>query len=66
MTICFFRFVFKLWKDEKVEGEVQYNCLLQKYEKLKDDYQQLLASYLRFKEEQIEKVNKLNEFENEY
>ena len=48
-----------------MEGEVQYNCLLQKYEKLKDDYQQLLASYLRFKEEQIEKVNKLNEFENE-
>jgi len=63
MSISFF---LKLWKDEKVEGEVQYNCLLQKYEKLKDDYQQLLASYLRFKEEQIEKVNKLNEFENEY
>jgi hypothetical protein len=55
-----------LWKDEKVEAEVQYNCLTQKYEKLKEEYHQLLTASLRFKEEQIEKVNKNNELETEY
>lgn len=56
---------FKLWRDEKVETEMQYNCLLQKYEKLKDDYQQILTASLRFREEQIEKINKENELVNE-
>ena len=46
----------KLWKDEKVESEMQFNCLLQKYEKLKEEYNHVLAASLRFKEEQIEKV----------
>ena len=55
-----------MWRDEKVENEMQYNCLMQKYEKLKDDYQQILTASLRFREEQIEKVNKLNELENEF
>lgn len=55
----------KLWKDEKVEAEVQYNCLVQKYDKLKEDYQQILTASLRFREEQIEKVNKINELEHE-
>ncbi len=55
----------KLWKDEKVEAEVQYNCLMQKYDKLKEDYQQILTASLRFREEQIEKVNKINELEHE-
>lgn len=55
----------RLWKDEKVECEVQYNCLVQKYDKLKEDYQAILTASLRFREEQIEKVNKLNEMENE-
>lgn len=44
---------------------MQYNCLLQKYEKLKDDYQQILTASLRFREEQIEKINKENELVNE-
>lgn len=55
----------KLWRDEKVETEMQYNCLLQKYDKLKDDYQQILTASLRFREEQIEKINKQNELDNE-
>jgi hypothetical protein len=54
-----------LWKDEKVEAEVQYNCLMQKYEKLKEEYNVLLTASLRFKEEQIEKVNKQNELDSE-
>ena len=44
---------------------MQYNCLMQKYEKLKEDYHQILTASLRFKEEQIERVNKQNEFESE-
>lgn len=56
---------FKLWKDEKVEAEIQFNCLLQKYDKIKEEYQQVLTASLRFREEQIEKVNKLNELEAE-
>nr|AWV66630.1 autophagy-related protein 16 [Brachionus rotundiformis] len=55
----------KLWKDEKVESELQYNCLLQKFNKIKEEYQQILTASLRFREEQIEKVNKLNELEAE-
>jgi hypothetical protein len=55
-----------MYKDEKVEMEVQYNCLLQKYEKLKEDYQTVLTQVLKFREEQIDKVNKMNELETEY
>ncbi|CAF0735433.1 unnamed protein product [Brachionus calyciflorus] len=55
----------RLWKDEKVESEIQYNCLLQKYDKIKEEYQQILTASLRFREEQIEKVNRLNELEAE-
>jgi len=55
----------KIWKDEKVGAEVQYNCLVQKYDSLKEDYQQILTASLRFREEQIEKVNKINELEHE-
>lgn len=44
---------------------MQYNCLLQKHDKLNDDYQSLLAASLRFRNEQIEKVNRLNELEEE-
>lgn len=58
-------FDLKLWRDEKVECEMQYNCLLQKHDKLNDDYQSLLAASLRFRNEQIEKVNRLNELEEE-
>jgi len=56
----------KLWRDEKVEAEMQYNCLVQKYEKLKEEYEAILTASLRFREEQIEKVNKQNELENQY
>lgn len=45
---------------------MQYNCLVQKYDKLKEDYQSVLTASLRFREEQIEKVNRLNELEAEY
>lgn len=45
---------------------MQYNCLIQKYDKLKEDYQQVLTASLRFREEQIEKVNKMNDMESEY
>lgn len=55
----------KLWHDEKVEAEVQYNCLLSKHDKLKEDYQQILSASLRFREEQIERINKQNELESE-
>ena len=58
-------FSLKLWRDEKVETEMQYNCLLQKYDKLKEDYQQILTASLRFREEQIERINKQNDLENE-
>lgn len=44
---------------------MQYNCLLQKYDKLNEDYQSLLQASLRFRNEQIEKVNRLNELEEE-
>ena len=63
--MCLVEDTVKLWKDEKVEAEVQYNCLMQKYDKLKEDYQQILTASLRFREEQIEKVNKINELEHE-
>jgi autophagy-related protein 16-1 len=53
----------KLYKDEKFEAEIQYNCLLKNYNKLKDDHQQVLTASLRFREEQIETMNKLNEQE---
>lgn len=55
----------KLWRDEKVEAEVQYNCLVQKYDKLKEEYESVLSASLRFREEQIEKVNKQNELDNQ-
>nr|AWV66678.1 autophagy-related protein 16 [Brachionus koreanus] len=55
----------KVWKDEKVEIELQYNCLLQKFNKAKEEYQQILNASLRFREEQIEKMNKFNELEAE-
>ncbi len=63
--MCLVEDTVKLWKDEKVEAEVQYNCLMQKYDKLKEDYQSILTASLRFREEQIEKVNKINELEHE-
>ena len=59
------KLICKLWRDEKVESEMQYNCLVQKYDKLKDDYQQILTASLRFREEQIEKINKQNDMDNE-
>ena len=55
----------KLWRDEKVEAEVQYNCLVQKYDKLKEEYESVLSASLRFREEQIEKVNKQNELDSQ-
>ena len=51
----------KLWHDEKVEQEVQYNCLVQKYERLTSDYTQVLAQSLKIKEEQIKIINDQNE-----
>ena len=44
---------------------MQYNCLLQKHEKLNADYQQILTATLRFREEQIDRINKINEMETE-
>lgn len=55
----------KVWRDEKVEAEMQYNCLVQKYDKLKEEYESVLTASLRFREEQIEKVNKQNELDNQ-
>lgn len=55
----------RLWRDEKVEAEVQYNCLVQKYDKLKEEYESVLTASLRFREEQIEKVNKQNDLDNQ-
>lgn len=39
---------------------------MQKYEKLKEEHQQVLTASLRFREEQIERVNRLNELEAEF
>lgn len=55
----------KLWHDEKVEHEMQYNCLLQKYDKLSEEHQHVLTASLKFREEQIDRINKLNEAESE-
>ncbi len=44
---------------------MQYNCLVQKYDKLKEEYEAVLTASLRFREEQIEKVNKQNELDNQ-
>ncbi len=44
---------------------MQNNCLTQKFEKLKEDYQHILTASLKFREEQIDRINKQNELENE-
>ena len=38
---------------------------MEKYDKIKDDYKSLLDASLRFREEQVEKMNRQNEIENE-
>lgn len=53
----------KTWHDEKVESEMQFNILLQKFDKLKEENQLLLNSQLKIREEQIERINRLNEQE---
>jgi chromosome segregation ATPase len=53
----------RAWHDEKVESEIQFNILLQKYDRLKEENQLLLNSQLKIREEQIERINRLNEQE---
>jgi hypothetical protein len=45
---------------------VQYNCLLQKYDKLTTDYTNVLAQSLKIKEEHIKIINDQNERDTEY
>ena len=55
----------KLWHDEKVEQEVQYNFLVRKYEKLTSDYSNVLAQSLKIKEEHMKIINDQNERDTE-
>jgi hypothetical protein len=63
--IAAFEESFKLWRDEKLESEIKYNVLMQQYEKIKRDYNDLVAVSLQIKQDQIEKMNRLNELESE-
>ncbi len=56
---------FKLREDEKLASEIKYNVLMQQFDKIKKDYNDLVVQSLQFKQEQIEKINKQNELENE-
>jgi autophagy-related protein 16 len=56
---------FKLREDEKLASEIKYNVLMQQFEKVKKEYADLVTQSLQFKQEQIEKINKQNELENE-
>ena len=57
--------ILKLLKDEKLESEIHYNILKQKYTQVQKDYNDLLNTSLQIKQEQIEKINKMNDLENE-
>lgn len=56
---------FRLWKDEKLESEIKYNVLFQQYDKTKKDYNDLLTVQLQMKQDQVERMNKHNELEND-
>jgi hypothetical protein len=53
----------RMWADDRVQSDKQYESLLEKQKRLEEDNQMLTVDLLRLREAEIERLNKENEAE---